>query len=60
MALPGIISTTILDGSLGIAPENTTGIHVKLGQATNGVFNQVYSFTSVQDVKSTMGTGKLV
>ena len=60
MALPGITSVTILDGSLGIAPENTTGIHVKLGQCTNGVFNQLYSFSSVQDVKSTLGTGKLV
>ena len=60
MPLPGITSVTILDGSLGIAPENTTGVHVKLGQCTNGVFNQLYSFTGVQDVKSTLGTGKLV
>lgn len=58
--LPGITNVTILDGSLGIAPENTTGIHVKLGQCTNGVFNQLYSFSSVQDCKSTLGTGKLV
>lgn len=60
MALPGITSVTILDGSLGIAPENTTGIHVKLGQCTSGVFNQLGSFSSVQDVKQTLGTGELV
>lgn len=60
MALPGITSVTILDGSLGIAPENTTGIHVKLGQCTSGVYNQLGSFSGVQDVKSTLGTGKLV
>jgi len=60
MALPGITSVTIVDGSLGIAPDNTTGIHVKLGQCSQGVTNQLYTFSSVQDVKQTLGTGKLV
>ena len=60
MALPGIQSVTILDGSLGIIPDDTTGIHVKMGVCSSGNVNQLYSFTSTQDVKTTLGSGKLV
>jgi len=58
--LPGIQSVTIVDGSLGLVPTNTTGISTKVGACSLGVPNQIYSFTSVQDVQSTLGTGKLV
>lgn len=60
MSLPGINSVTIIDGSLGIVPTNTTGIHVKVGACSLGVPNQLYSFTSVQDAKTALGSGKLV
>lgn len=60
MAIPNITSVTFIDGSLGIVPTNTTGIHVKLGACSAGIPNQIYSFTSVQDVKQSLGTGKLV
>lgn len=60
MALPGINSVTIIDGSLGIVPSVTTGIHVKVGASSLGTPNQLYSFSSVQDVKQLLGSGKLV
>ena len=60
MALPGITSVTILDGSLGIIPDDATSICVKIGACSLGTSNQIYSFSSVQDVKDTLGTGKLV
>ena len=60
MALPGITSVTILDGSLGIIPDDATSVCVKLGACSLGTANQIYSFNSVQDVKDTLGTGKLV
>lgn len=60
MALPGIKSTTILDGSLGIVNQNSTGIQVKMGNCSSGNVNQLYSFSNIQDAKTSLGYGKLL
>ena len=59
MALPGITSLTIVDGSIGLTTSNV-GLHVKLGTASNGVVNQLYSVTNINDLKTIFGAGKLV
>jgi hypothetical protein len=59
MALPGITSLTIVDGSIGLTTSNI-GLHVKLGTSSNGVANQIVSVSNINDVKTTFGAGKLV
>lgn len=58
--LPGIQSTTILDGSLGIVAQNSTGVQVKMGNCSSGNVNQLYSFSTIQDAKTVLGYGKLL
>ena len=58
--LPGIQSTTILDGSLGIIDQNSIGLQVKMGNCSSGNVNQLYSFSTIQDAKTVLGYGKLV
>lgn len=57
--LPGIISTTIVDGSIGLVTENT-GLHVIMGTAPIGPINSLQSLSNVSQAKNTFGSGKLV
>jgi hypothetical protein len=57
--LPGITNITVVDGSIGFTT-NTTGLHVKLGTASNGPINTLQTFSNVNDVKTAFGSGKLV
>ena len=59
MALPKV-SIIQVDGSLGIVPTLSTGIHVKLGAASTGNIGELYSFTSDQDAKNVFTSGKLL
>lgn len=59
MALPGITSLTIVDGSIGLTTSNI-GLHVKLGTSSNGAANTLVSVTNINDVKTTFGLGPLV
>ena len=58
--LPGIQSTTILDGSLGIIDQTSIGLQVKMGNCSSGNVNQLYSFSNIQDAKTVLGYGKLL
>lgn len=58
--LPGIQSTTILDGSLGIVDQNAIGLQVHMGNCSSGNVNQIYSFSNIQDAKTSLGYGKLL
>lgn len=42
MALPNV-TLNILDGALGIAPPNTSGVHLKVGLAPLGIINTIQS-----------------
>src|SRR6185436_16793991 len=58
MALPEVTGS-VLDGALGLAPDNIDGLHVKLGISTLGTVNTLYSFTRPTDVLTTLGYGPL-
>lgn len=58
--LPGITSILQVDGSLGLVPTNESGLHVKLGTSSTGNFNTIYSFSNINDVTTSLGSGKLV
>lgn len=59
MALPDV-TLDIQDGALGIVPDSTDNIVLKVGTASQGPTDQVQSFTRIQDVVSTYGSGPLV
>lgn len=59
MALPKV-SITQVDGSLGLAPTVTTGLHVKIGAASTGNIGELTSFVSDQDAKNVYTSGRLL
>lgn len=59
MALPEV-SQEVIDGALGLAPDNIDGISAKLGVSSLGTPNTLYSFSRPQDVVTTLGDGPLV
>lgn len=59
MALPGITSLTIVDGSIGFTT-STTGIHAVLGTASNGTVNTIYSLSNINDAKTAFTSGELL
>jgi len=59
MALPEVLQE-VVDGALGIAPDNIDGIRVKLGVSSLGTPNTLYSFQRPQDVVTQLGDGPLV
>ncbi|MDI3480790.1 MAG: hypothetical protein PWQ97_445 [Tepidanaerobacteraceae bacterium] len=52
----------IEDGALGIMPSSNSGLHFKVGVASKGNVNEIYSFTSsaIDTIKKNFGTGPLV
>lgn len=58
MALPEVTGE-VLDGALGLAPENIDGLHVKLGVSSLGTPATLYSFSRPSDVIATLGYGPL-
>jgi hypothetical protein len=59
MAIPGI-ALSISDGALGLVPNNTDNVHVKLGSCSLGTVGTVYSFSDITTLKNTLGVGPLV
>lgn len=59
MALPKVTITQV-DGSLNLAPVDTSGICVKIGTASAGVIGELTSWASDQDAKSYYQSGKLL
>jgi len=59
MALPKV-SITQVDGSLGIVPTVSTGLHVKIGAASTGNVGELTSFTSDLDAKNVYTSGRLL
>lgn len=59
MALSEVI-LTITDGALGIVPEAIDGISAKVGCCSTGTVATLYSFSSITDLKATLGVGPLV
>lgn len=51
---------SIKDGALGIVPGSDNGTVALAGVCSLGTANTVYSFTDVQTLKDTLGTGPLV
>lgn len=51
---------SIKDGALGIVPPNVNGIVALVGTSSLGVNNTFYSFSDVQTLRETLGTGPLV
>lgn len=58
MALSNV-NIDIINGGLGIQTGTGTGIICKVGVSSQGVSNQVYSFTDKDQIKGTIGTGTL-
>lgn len=59
MAIPDV-TLSIKDGQLGILPEDTSGLSVKLGISSLGDPNTIYSFSDKADLIETLGQGPLV
>lgn len=59
MALP-YANLAIKDGALGIVPGSDNGTVAFVGACSLGTANTVYSFTDVQTLKDTLGTGPMV
>jgi hypothetical protein len=51
---------SIKDGALGIVPPNVNGIVALVGTSSLGTNNLFYSFSDVQTLRETLGTGPLV
>jgi hypothetical protein len=54
------VRLSIQDGSLGILPEATDGLSVKLGACSLGEVGTIYSFANKADLVATLGVGPLV
>ena len=54
------VKLTIKDGALGLPPPDASGVQAKIGVSSLGAENTVYTFTSKDDLVSTLGTGPLV
>lgn len=59
MPIPGV-SITISDGALGQLPASSEGIPAFVGISSQGELNTVYSFGSIDELRSTLGHGPLV
>lgn len=53
----GNVTETVRDGGLGTVPANTSNLHVVLGTSSLGTVNTLYSFSSIDDITATVGTG---
>lgn len=59
MPLPDV-TFSISDGALGLAGNNPDNLHAKIGVASGGTPNTVYSFGDIAVLKATLGAGPLV
>ncbi|MFN7131601.1 MAG: DUF2586 family protein, partial [Myxococcales bacterium] len=59
MTIPNV-KIAVQDGALGILPENTDNLHVKLGVSAGGAPNQIYSFNSLKEAKDVLLRGPLL
>ena len=58
MAIPEV-TTTISDGSLGLAPEATDLDTLTVGTSSAGTVNTLYGFGTLDDIRATLGSGPL-
>ncbi len=59
MTLP-YANVAVRDGALGIVPQSSNGTVALVGTCSGGVNNTVYSFTDIQTLKDTLGSGPVV
>lgn len=59
MAIPEA-TLSILDGQLGLVPQDTSGIQALIGTSSAGVVSTIYEFGDPETLTSTLGTGPLV
>lgn len=59
MSLPGV-TMTIEDGALGTLPPNIAGASAKIGVCSKGTPNRIGSFSDINTLKRTLGSGPLV
>jgi hypothetical protein len=59
MPLP-YVNLAIKDGALGIVPGSDNGTVALIGVCSSGTVGTVYSFTDIQTLSTTLGTGPLV
>lgn len=59
MAIPNV-HLSVLDGALGLAPVDASGIIAFVGACSQGTVEQVYTFSDVKTLHETLGFGPLV
>lgn len=59
MAMPDA-TLTVKDNALGLLPSDIDSVHLKIGVSSAGTKNQVYAFTDLDTLASTLGEGPLV
>src|SRR4051812_30861879 len=59
MSLPDS-TLTILDGALGVVPQDSSGISALIGTSSSGTANTVTEYGDIQSVRTDFGSGPLI